>query len=1116
MQRLAGFDTACRWVYTAPLMALVIALMFSAPSALQAQFNSVIDGRVSDPSDSAVPNAEVTVANLATGVKRVVRTSDVGYYRVASLSPGQYSISVTAPGFDTAVFERVLLENDQTKTFNLPMKVGAPATVVNVTGEVPLVETGEARISGHIQERQVTQLPLVGRNFMTLVVLTPGVTGLPSGGGQAYAQATGDIFSAEYGVNLNANGQRAESNNFQVDNASVNGSPRGGVSNFSPSADAVQELRVSVNNFSAESGRNSSASVNVVTKSGTNEYHGTAGWYHTNNKLTGRNSIFQPKVPVFRRNQVNATVGGPIIKNRLFFFGSVDVLRSGLGQGFSASAISPELTSIIQQRFPSNISAKLVKDFPSQLQKLSDGLYAGPVAGVVPNVAACAGLAGGASAQVTTPIGSLPCNLPLTFNGTFAETLPRKGLQWFARVDDTFRGGKDRLYGSVARTTLDQVAFGAPNVYPGFTALATEYTAYWNVNHTHVFSPTMLNEASFSGTRAYGADPVSHGEIPLINVTGIASYGTGFADAIFIQNNLNWQDVLSINRGSHAFKVGGIYQCGSGCPGAGALFHNTYARTVYTFPNVYDFVRDDVFSQSNIGFDPKTGKAAGPDFRPVFKNYGFFVQDDWKVKKNLTVSAGLRWEVYVNPSDKDNIFVSATFPSGSNYAERIANMRPEIKRPHNGNDYNNFAPRLGIAWDPFGKGKTSIRAGAGVFYDRASGQFYADSSTTLPVIALASVSKQTTVKPVYGLSTSSAGPNTGFVFPAPPIPAGLDSRNGLIGVPSTSRVWDPNMATMYSVNYFFGIQQSLLAGWAVEANYVGSQGRKTFMGYDVNRYAGDLFDGRLDRRNSSFADIQFGQARGSSYYNGGNVSVRKRYSQGLDLQVAYTYGKAIDSSSSFGLGLGIVDADNLKLNRALSDFDIRKKLSLSLLYETPKMGSNPVVSVLSQWEVGAVTILQAGRPFSVVCTQPFAAVRNAAGVLTGNSGCDYNADGFNTDYPNAPSFGGYLSGLERSKFLTGIFQASDFGAPALGRPGNLGRNTYFGPGYANTNLNLVKRFPLHVLGERGQLDFRTEFFNLFNRVNLGQPTGNLSSSQFGRSTTALGARNVQFGLRIAF
>ncbi len=1083
---------------------------------MKGQFTTTLEGRVSDPSEGAVPNAEVTVENQATGVRRTVRTSEVGYYRVASLPPGRFTVRVSMQGFDTAVYEGVLLENDQTKTFNIQLKIGAATTQVNVTGEIPLVETGEARISGHIQERQVTQLPLVGRNFMTLVVITPGVTGLPSGGGQAYAQATGDIFSAEYGVNLNANGQRAESNNFSVDNASVNGSPRGGVSNFSPSADAVQELRVSVNNFSAEYGRNSSAAVNVITKSGSNEFHGTGAWYHTNNRLTGRNSIFQPKVPVFRRNEANATIGGPILKNKLFFFGSVDVLRSGLGQGFSSSAISPEFANIIQQRLPNSISAKLLKDFPSQLNRLSDGLYAGPVAGVVPNVGACSDLSGGAASTVETPVGPLPCNLPLTFNGTFAQTLPRNGLQWFGRIDHSFHDGKDRLYGSVARTTLDQVAFGAPSVYPAFTAMASEYTAYWNVNYTHVFSPTVLNEASWSGTRAWGSDPVSHGEIPLINVTGIASYGTGFSDAVFIQNNQQWQDVISINRGSHAFKTGGIVQCGSGCPGAGALFHATYGRTVYGFPSVFDFARDDPFSQSNIGFDPKTGKSSGPDFRPVFLNYGAFIQDDWKARSNLTLSLGLRWEVFANPWDKDNLFVSATFPSGSNYGERIANLTPQVKQPHDGTKYTNFAPRIGIAWDPFGKAKTSIRAGFGLFYDRPGGQFYADAGTSLPLIALASVSKQTAAKPVYGLATGSAGQGTGYTFPAPPITPVLDSRNGLVGVPSTIGVWDPNMGTMHSFNYFFGIQHSLFGTWAIEANYVGSQSRNTYMAYDVNRYPGDLFDGRLNRLNTSFADIQYGQARGSSFYNGGNLSVRHRYAAGLDLQVAYTFGKAIDDASSFGRGLTIVDANNLKLNRGLADFDIRQKFSISLLYETPRIRGNAITSILSRWELGAVTILQSGRPFNVVCTQPFDPIRDASGQLVGNRGCDYNADGFNYDFPNAPSFGGYTTGIERSQFLTGIFQASDFTAPALGQPGTLGRNMYFGPGYANTNLNVVKRFPFPALGERGQIDFRTEFFNLFNRVNLGQPTGNLSSSQFGRSTTALGARNVQFGIRIAF
>jgi hypothetical protein len=275
----------------------LIALSIATALPLTAQFTSTIEGRISDQSDAAVPNAEVRVQNLATGISRTVNTSGDGYYRVTALPPGSFSLRVAAQGFDTLMQENIILQGDQTKTLNLQLKVGVSTTQISVTAEVPLVETGEARISGHIQEKQVSELPLTGRNFMTLVVLTPGVTGLPSGGGQSYAQATGDIFAAEYGVNMNANGQRAESNNFQVDGASVNASPRGGVSNFSPSADAVQELRVSVNNFSAEYGRNSSASVSVVTKSGTNEYHGTAGWFHTNNRLQARNT-FQPRVPV--------------------------------------------------------------------------------------------------------------------------------------------------------------------------------------------------------------------------------------------------------------------------------------------------------------------------------------------------------------------------------------------------------------------------------------------------------------------------------------------------------------------------------------------------------------------------------------------------------------------------------------------------------------------------------------------------------------------------------------------------------------------------------------------------------------------------------------------------
>ena len=1075
---------------------------FFTITPLCAQFTSSIEGRVTDPSEAGVPKAVVTVENAATGVKRVVETSDDGYYRAASLPPGTFTIRVTAAGFETGVFENVLLENDQTKTFNLPLKVGSASTQVTVTSEVPLVETGEAKVSGHINEKEVANLPLVGRNFMTLVVLTPGVTGLPSGGGQAYAQATGDIFSAEYGVNLNANGQRAESNNFLVDNGSVNGSPRGGVTNFSPSADAVQELRISVNNFSAEYGRNSSAVVNAITKSGTNSFHGTAGYYHTNNHLTARNSVFEPTVPVFQRNEANGTIGGPIVRNKLFFFGSVDVLRSAVGSSFSASAVTPQFASYIQQHFPNNISAKLVSNFPSQLQPLSSGLTAGGVAG-----SSCTG-----STPISTPIGTLPCNFPLTFNGAFSASLPRNGLQWFVRVDYTFHDGKDRIYGSSGRTTLSQVAFGMPNVYPAFTAPSNEYTAYWNGNYTHIFSGSTLNEASWSGTRAWGTDPVSHGEIPLINVPGIASYGTGFSDATFIQNNENWRDVLSINHGAHSFKTGAIVQCGSGCPGAGAFFANTYTRVHYDFANLFDFANDNPLDETNIGFDPKTGKQTGPNFRPVFVNWGVFIQDDWKARSNLTVSMGLRWEVFMNPWEKDNLFVSATFPSGNDYLSRIANLKPVVRQPHNGTNWNNLAPRLGIAWDPKGDGKTSLRLGAGIFYDRASGQFYDDAGTSLPVIALAVASKQNGIPPVYGLSTSTKSP---WLFPAPSINVGLDARNGLIGIPSAIDVWDPNMKTMQTFNYFAGIQHSFFGNWAVEVNYVGSKGTNTYMGFDVNRYAGNLLQGTLTRINTSFAGIDYGQARGSSFYNGGNASVRKRYASGLTLQVAYTYGRAIDDSSSFGLGLNVVDANNLKLQRGLADFDVRNKVAISALYETPRFHGNAVMSFLSAWELGGIAIFQSGTPFSVYCSSPFSPILSASGAVIGNAGCDYNADGFNYDYPNAPAFAGYQT-YGKQQFLNGIFSASAFSKPLPGQDGSLGRNTFYGPGYANVNFNVVKHFPLRFLGEQGLLDFRTEFFNFFNRTNLSTVQGDLSSSQFGRATTALGGRNVQFGVRLAF
>jgi hypothetical protein len=357
----------------------------------------------------------------------------------------------------------------------------------------------------------------------------------------------------------------------------------------------------------------------------------------------------------------------------------------------------------------------------------------------------------------------------------------------------------------------------------------------------------------------------------------------------------------------------------------------------------------------------------------------------------------------------------------------------------------------------------------------------------------------------------------------------LDLKGGLLGVPSELSNADPNMRTQYAINWSLAVQYALARDYVVEATYIGSVGRKLYMEYDVNRFTGDLLDGKLDRLNTSFGVIGYAQANGSSSYHGGTLSVKKRFSKGLDFQAGYTLGKAIDYASSFGRGLNIYDPMNLELNRGRADFDVRQKFAASIVYEIPRpQFLNPVAKLFDGWQVGAITILQSGPPLSVNCGLAFNPVRDADGNIIrdangrviGNTGCDYNADGRTGDPLNAPAFGNSLSGLSRSDYMfpNRIFAVSDFPVPGLGQMGNLGRNTFESPGYANTDFIIMKRtrIPWFFGSEGANFLFRAEFFNLFNRVNLDRAVGDISSPNFGRSTRAFGARNIQFGAKIEF
>jgi len=1127
------------------MLGLMLLLAF-ASSTSWAQFNSQINGTITDPSGAVVPDATVTVTNIATGVSRATQTSSSGTYIISSLPDGTFDVTVSKTGFRTEVQKGLSVSVALPVTLNMTLQLGTATQEVNVTAAPPLVETTEARVSSDINSSEVKNLPLVGRNFFTLVVLTPGVTGLPSGGGQAYAQATSDIFNAEYGVNLNANGQRTESNSFLVDSGSSNGSPRGGVTNLSPNADSVQEVRVSVNDFSAQYGRNSSALTNIATKSGTNQFHGTVGYFYTGNTITAAN-VFQNgcirrldgscnRLPVFRRNEGNWSFGGPIRKDKTFFFASMDFLRSGVGDTFVTSVVSPQFISYMEGAYPNNIATYVMKTFPPAAILQGTQITAGSQLGQN-----CSSLSS-PSTPITTPIGSLPCNFPLTNSATFSSTIPRNGLQWNVRIDDTFHNDKDRIYGNWYRTSRQTVAFASPSVYPAFTGNEPESVDYFNFDYTHIFSPTLLLESAVTVTHPRGDVQVANGQIPNINVPGIAAYGMNFTGPTFIQTNGEWRNVLTWNRGRHQFKFGGNYGHDDGW-GSGAQFGPNYTRYYYNFNNIYDFALDKPFSESNYGYNPQTGSQFGPSFLPVFPRFSIWGNDEFKVKPNLTLSWGLRWEVFLVPYEQHKpveLITNMAFPSGSTFQQRVTNGIMEHIPFWQQTDYRTVAPRIGIAWDPTHKGKMSIRTGVGVFYDRPAGQLIHDCCTTLPFFANISVSQQTAVKPVYGLGTLKAPP-----WNFPPLVGltpGLNAQGGLIGangqdVPSdVDSIQQPNLATQRAVNWFFGIQYALTNDWSVQANYVGSGSRHQYQNYDINRWDGNLIatGGQLTRLNPAFGALLYAQSNGNSEYEGANISVKRHFSSGLQLEAGYTIGKGLDYASSFGRNLPIIDIYNLNASRGLYDFNVGQKFAASFVYElpTPK-GGGAKSRLLGGWQASSVIIIQDGSPFDVSCQTPFIPVKNAAGQVTGDAGCDFNADGFNYDHPNAPSFGNFKQGNNQA-FLRGLFQASDFTTPALGQNGTLGRNTFVGPGYANVDLSAFKntKIPWFWGGEGATFQFRADFFNLFNRTNLQNPNNVLpapvpdpsnpgnyvfpNGTNFGQSTSSFPARNIQFGLKIIF
>lgn len=1083
----------------------VLAAGFS--TSLWGQFSSSIDGTVTDPSQAVVPNVTLTLENVGTAVVTSAKTSANGYFRFPALPAATFKLTATAPGFKTTTISDLQLEVGQTRTMNLRLEVGTAATAVLVEARTAAIDLSEAKVSGVIESRQLINLPIPGRNFLALIALTPGVTG---------DTGRADVFGSEPQIGMSAAGLRGEQNGFAVDSGSVTSMVRHGRTNLQPNAEAIQEMRVTVNNFSAEHGGDAGAAVNVVTRSGSNDYHGAVSWFHVNNVLQSR-GLFQNTrnpntgrvLPVFRRNEYIGSLGGPVRKNRTFIFGSFDLLRQASAANDNSVVETPEFVNFVSQRFPNNKSALLLKNFPAAFTPYTNFRTAGTILGTN-----CASLSS-PSNLVTSPIGMIPCNLPVTGEGVTPTTSPRDGTQWSLRLDHML-GGKDRLYGSVFRN-IEETLDGSI-IRPQFRVLFPIQNWYGNINETHTFSSTLLNEFRATFVRVHGEIACAQCNIPdTISITGgMANFGKG-GPVPFIQNNYHVNDVLSWIHGSHSIKAGFTVS---------KLQSNwkptaSYQRPIYNFSNVWDFVNDDPFSQANIGLNPKDGSVYTPDVAERQTTISAFVDDNWKVRPNLSVQWGLRWETY-GKVGQQTLGNNVQWRSGNDLLSRIADGKNVtgyniLENP----DMNNFAPRISIAWDPTKTGKLSVRGGAGIFYDTLPSQLYGGGHYTPPIYMIITASKQTApLLPVYGFGASSENP---YQFPRPAgleRAIGLDERNGSTYVRANISWVDPNLRNTYTMNYFFGIQYALTPTTTVEGNYLGNMGRKVYGKWNMNRFAGDLLiDGVLTRLNPSFGNIDYGQSNLTSAYNGGNFSVRQRASHGLLYQAAYTFGTALDYGSSFSGGsVLMVDVTNNRLNRARADHHRAQKLAFAVVYEIPFHSQFAALNhVAGGWQISSVGTLQSGGPFTVTCGDPFRPVRDAAGTIVGNSGCDYNADGTTNDRPHAPAFGSALN-MSKQTLLQGVFTRADFPVPGFGQTGSLGRNTFTNPGLSNVDLALIKVYKLPpLMGTEGaQLQVRAEAYNAFNRVNLSGLSSNMNSATFGRVTGTGAARRFQFGLRLSF
>jgi hypothetical protein len=1128
---MKGFGQLERW-------STLVCFLFLSLVPVQAQFtDGDIAGTITDSSGAAIVGATVTVKNVQTGHLDKAQTDKIGYYRVQHLPPGTYQLRIEVTGFKGMVLNDIAVNASATTPANATLQVGSTRETVEVVGGAALVQTEEGRLANTISTREVQDLPLNGRQVYQLVTEEPGVTATNA---PVVSSVPSPTSSVTFDFGFIANGSTPRGNNFVLDGTSNNNEWLGGTPLIYPSLDAIQEVQVQTLNFSAEYGRNNGAIVNIVTKSGTNEYHGDLFYSGRNTVFNARNFFnnFGEKAPL-QQNQFGFAFGGPIERDKTFFFMDYEGSRLKDSQPVIVTSETPFTRSLAP---PGSLAAMFFQDFP------------GP------------------------PCLTVPGPTDTTCKAESPQIERNQADQYIVRVDHHLNS-TDEVFarwdstlasGDVARQEL----FGAG--IRGFTAPFDGLFGDLATGYTHQFSSSTLNDFRFS--YSLNSSHISFGMPSNTETAGILrskdlpqsdfawlSFNDGtlpfggelFVPRDFVFNTFKLNETLLHTAGRHSFKFGfefnriqensdyRLYSSPFLEFSSIAAFAGAFGPT-FSSPYLEEATVNADYGSPNYGHFTDTPR----HFR--WNRWAAFVQDDWKATPRLTVNLGLRWDVFASPSEINGELSNIILGSGSTFSQQIATATVGRVKQLWDTDYHNFAPRIGLAWDPFGKGTSAIRSGFSIAYNEPYSNLYTNASRLDPPEANTAF-----VEPSLGIGITNPIPYSFPFQPDPDFAAGPPTKNGGIpGLDITPNGVDPHLRTAYAMQWFLGVQHSFSHDYGFTLNYVGTRGVGGYTREDYNRFDGDICNQITcsfvnNRLNHGWGQITYISNESQSNYEGLNAQFRKNYAHSLMFTANYTFGKVLDDLTEGGLGdyfntndygilySGVSDIGKPHQDYGPSEFDVRHRFTLTGLWNIPGPRAGGAANkFLGGWALNAIFSLQSGRPFDVYCGQYWF------------NGCDFNMDGLPYDRPNRPA-GIKTAGFSNSQFVNGLFgnpaltfspsrfsrtsqalqtfcpyglnSIIDDGGPInsgpgsqcvpVGEDGNLSRNAFRGPAFKDVDLSLVKTT---AVSERVKVEFRADAFNLFNRVNLYNPIGDLSSPQFGESTAAFPARQLQLGLKMLF